>query len=140
MGLFSGIKNASYKSKALTYVKKFLDEYSRSNNITSNGNMKLANNLVNATYDQNPSLFGGSYGARPHELILAAMTFTYAINLGEGAEDYKENDIEKVLAYRNVFIDGLFFTLVIIKDTDPSFTKIDHDLLSRCHKRYNDFI
>lgn len=68
------------------------------------------------------------------------MTFTFAINLGEGAEDYEENDMEKVTSYRNAFIDGLFFILVLIKDTGPSFTKIDHELLSRCHERYKDFI
>ncbi|NRA54605.1 MAG: hypothetical protein HRU23_10715 [Gammaproteobacteria bacterium] len=109
MGFFSGIKNTAYKSKALTHIRLFLDAYEVNYNVSGN-NLRIANHLVNETYDQNPQLFDGKYGSRPHDLILAAMTFVFAINMSEGREFTEGDDVEKILNYREAFIDGLYFT------------------------------
>ena len=82
MGLLSGVKNTADKAKAAVVVQNILGgQPKKLHEMAGLKNHKLlANRLVDDVWDQQPDIFGGKLGARPHKVTLAAAAFAHALD------------------------------------------------------------
>ena len=84
--LLRGIRNNWQKSKAAVLVET---AFSRSLVlfILPQGQHKFANTLVENAWSEDPSVFDGSVGPRPHPISIAAVA------LAQGVVDYRESRV-----------------------------------------------
>ena len=79
MGLFGGIKNTYKKSEAAIVVQNLLDIQAKAGMFDADP-ASTATRLIDAAWSNNPHLFDGSGGERPHKLSVAAFSLAIALD------------------------------------------------------------
>lgn len=88
MGLFGSIKSTWKQYEAVFVVRKLLEDQAKQGYFTSNPS-ETAKFLINKIWDERPDIFNGKFGQRPHEMSVAAIALSYAIdNLSPNNDDY----------------------------------------------------
>lgn len=80
MRLFGGIKDTYKKSEAAVVVQNLLEMQQKSG-LFDRDPASAATSLVEAVWTENPHLFDGRFGQRPHKISLAASAFSNAIEV-----------------------------------------------------------
>jgi hypothetical protein len=122
MGIFGGIKDTYKKSEAAVVVQNLLEHQVKVGFYELN-HAKVANQLVEYTWNKMPDIYGGKFGQRPHKLTVAASALINGISLAS------KDDVN-----RTALITSLRNLLAEI-DTNGEFypfNSLDHKLLEKC--------
>lgn len=119
--MLRGIRNNWQKSKAAVLIETAFTK-SPVPFILPQGKHKFANSLVENLWSEEPSLFDGSDGARPHPIAVAAMALAY------GLSEYVESRVIHGTCFA-----ALNETLNEIDRNRNSYPLIDKDLKILAH-------
>ena len=82
--MFAGLYSNYRLSSAAVVVQNLLEQHGRGGALARNA-ATIASKLVGRVYNEDPALFDGQRGKRPHKLSLAAVA------LAQGVKDMREN-------------------------------------------------
>lgn len=127
MGFLSGVKNTAAKASAAVVVQNILGEQpAKLHEMAGLKNHKLlATRLVDDVWDQQPDVFGGKFGSRPHKITIAASAFAHALDMLSEAETEGEGRLYLLVN------EGLKEMMPEISDNRGNYalTELDHSLL-----------
>jgi hypothetical protein len=121
MGFINSVRTRYRMSQAAVAVQNLLEPHAKIGMLERDPAL-LANRLVADIWAENPDVFEGKFGQRPHKIAVAA------IALANGVRIFSDD-----LALRNTFVIALG---EIIKELNANaglhlFNSLDHDLLNR---------
>lgn len=90
MGLFSGIKNTYKKSEAAVVVQNLLAHQARAG-LFDLDPANTATQFVEFAWNQDPDMFNGKFGQRPHKITVAAFALANIIARFNEAEHTDRN-------------------------------------------------
>lgn len=131
MGLFSNIKDSYKRSEASAVLQSYFANQAGAVWGGKETAETLANKLIETTWEMHPAFFDGSYGVRPHKLVLAACTLSCAIDaygLYSQEADY----------LAEAFID--IMTNITQNKDSLSLNAVDNTLLISCMPVYNKMV
>lgn len=100
MGFFSGIKNTYKKSEAAVVVQNLLEQQTRAG-LFDLDPANTATQFVEHAWTQDPDIFNGKFGQRPHKITVAAFALANIIARFNGNE-YTNRNAALVLSLGNI--------------------------------------
>ncbi|MHA7809678.1 MAG: hypothetical protein ACX933_07735 [Marinobacter adhaerens] len=99
MGILNGLRNTVEKSKAAVVVQNILGEHPAEMRMMGGikNHKTLATNLVENVWDQQPDVFSGKFGQRPHKITVAATAFGH--------------ELDRIVNYQPSYHKGYFLVL-----------------------------